>query len=220
MSVIRQPARVRRLDSQPKSDCGCSGEKSAHGPFGEQAVCKTNAGSCRVDVVKNREPLEFRTPDPMPRHIQSTLDYVVDWIYTKFINALNIARSSYYAMKSLLGVLRWGLVTYETYYNRRLYCITCEVYYVDPDNERVYCGHDPRGCGCPKFIDLFIKLRLAGFKCPRARFSTGRNIVPPELKGDVECQRPYGKAEQSGKRETSALQATGATAYPAPPTKL
>lgn len=202
---IQQPKQVRNRRSSQQIDCSCSGGngKSAHGPFGRQEVFNTDNGICRVDDTTKKGPLEFRDPDPMPKHVPSSCDWIVDWAYAKFINSASIVRSFYYAVRSILRILRWGLVTYETYHNRRLYCSTCDDYYVDHDEQRVYCGYDPIGCGCPKFVDLFVKLRLSGYSCPKGLFDTGRNIQPPEIRGEVECQKPSGKVEMLETKATS-----------------
>lgn len=186
------------------------------GLFNKQKKVETDTGECRINDQNKRKSLEFRKPDPMPKHVPASCDYIVDWLYTKTINGLGILRSTYYAMRSLLHNVRWGVVTYETYHQRRIYCLTCEHNYVDYDNCRIYCGFNGTGCGCPKLSDLLVKLRLAGFECPARNFSTGRNIQPLAIHGELKWRKQDGKVVTKATKVTSALQPIGQTDSQAP----
>lgn len=129
-------------------------------------------------------------------------ELVVDGSYIAAIDVLTWLRSCYYMARSFLIHHRWGRVSHETYFKRRMHCLGCDCQHLvegDDGRLREFCRDDKCGCGTKpnpvtgRTPDIAYKASLVNWECPlpgkRKKFGRGRAVRDPELESvrlDVE----------------------------------
>lgn len=185
--VNANPARMARVVPAPKESGCCGGNTPAPGPRRVDVV-ETNDGKiARMEQESSADPWHEIPSNPREKPKAEALDIFIDWACLKGKNFFVRMNETYYAMRSLWAIVRFGWVDHHTYHLRCTWCDhrdngrPCRHRVTRVDSGFHYCGFEAEGCGCFEYAHLRRKLRFKGFICLDKCFGGGRTVEPVQL---------------------------------------